>query len=93
MSTYIVVEFTPLDKEQLSRYSAMAAATVAEYGGEFVSKGTAETLNGENEYSHRAILHFADAGSAKEWYQSESYQRLIPIREQGMRNQFHLINA
>lgn len=93
MSTYIIVEFTPLDKDQLSRYSALAAATVAEYGGEFVSKGSAETLSGDSDYSHRAILHFAGVESAKAWYQSESYQKLIPIREQGMRNQFHLINA
>lgn len=93
MSTYIIVEFTPKDSEQLSRYSALAAQTVAEYGGEFIAKGVAETWHGKSEFSHRALLHFANADKATAWYQSDSYQQLIPIREKGMHNQFHIIKA
>ena len=91
MSALIIVDLTPIDTEQLSHYSAQAAATLVPFGGEFIAKGPIEVLHGEAAHSTKVVIQFPDRDSAAGWYASDAYQALIPIRNKGMNSQFHLL--
>jgi uncharacterized protein (DUF1330 family) len=39
----------------------------------------------------KAVIEFPDKESAINWYNSAAYQAIIPLREQGMHSQFHLV--
>jgi len=89
----VIVDLSPINKELLSDYSRQAVETLSSFGGEFIAKGMTESLHGEVQFKMKAVIQFPDNESARNWYQSEAYQKLIPIREKGMQSQFHLISA
>ena len=91
MASLIIVDLTPLDKEHLSHYSTMAAESLIPFGGEFLAKGTIESLHGESAYQIKAVIQFPDREHALNWYHSDVYQKIIPTRELGMESQFHLV--
>jgi uncharacterized protein (DUF1330 family) len=91
MTCLVIVDLTPTDKTQLSNYSAQAAETVAAYNGKFIAKGEVETLHGDAPHPVKVVIEFSDKESARNWYNSASYQALIPSRDKGMNSQFHLI--
>lgn len=95
MMAYVIVDLTPINKEKMQEYSAAAAATIAQYQGEFIAKGgitdLTETQTGINEFDTKVIIQFPDRDSAQAWYSSEAYQAIIPTRDLGMKSQFHLV--
>ncbi|MEH6552005.1 MAG: DUF1330 domain-containing protein [Pseudomonadales bacterium] len=91
MSTLIIVDLTPTDTQKLGAYSALAADTLKPYGGEFLAKGPIKALHGDARFSTKVVIQFPDRESAVNWYQSDAYQAIIPIRDQGMDSQFHLV--
>ncbi len=93
MPAYITVNFTPTDKEKLQQYGAAVPATLAKFDGEYLVKGVAEKLSGDNDYQMQVILAFPSKDQAAGWYNSPEYQALLPLRDAGMRSQFQLIGA
>lgn len=91
MTCFVIVDTTPLDKDRLGQYSAQAADTLIPYQGRFLAKGEVEVLHGEAPHSNKAVIAFPDKESARNWYHSEAYQALIPLRNEGMDSQFHLV--
>lgn len=91
MSALIIVDLTPTDTEQLTRYSAQAGATLVPFGGEFIAKGAIETLHGDSAFKIKVVIRFPDRDSALNWYKSDAYQEIIGIRDLGMNSQFHLV--
>ncbi|MGK0500586.1 MAG: hypothetical protein ACJAYG_002239 [Oceanicoccus sp.] len=91
MSALVIVDLNPTDKEKLSDYSSMAAATLTPFRGEFIAKGPIESLHGGADFKIKVVIEFPDRDSALAWYESEAYQKLIPTRNLGMVSQFHLV--
>jgi uncharacterized protein (DUF1330 family) len=91
MNSFVIVDLTPLDTEKLAQYSVLAAETLKPFKGEFIAKGIIKTLAGKSSHSIKAIIQFPDKESAKNWYASDAYQKIIPLRDQGMDSQFHLV--
>ncbi|MBC3911266.1 DUF1330 domain-containing protein [Undibacterium umbellatum] len=93
MPAYITVNFTPVDKEKMQQYGAAVPATLATYSGEYLVKGPAEQLLGNTGFQMQVILVFPTKELATGWYHSPEYQRLVPVRDAGMRSQFQLIGS
>jgi len=91
MRAYIIVDLTPTNPEKLQRYSAEASETIAAFGGQFLAKGPIEALHGDMPHKMKAIIEFKDRETAKNWYDSAAYQKLVPLRDEGMDSQFHLL--
>ncbi|MFT5690842.1 MAG: hypothetical protein ACI92E_000165 [Oceanicoccus sp.] len=91
MTAYIIVELTVKDNEKFQRYGASVPPTLAKYSGEVLAKGPVENLHGDFAYQVQVILAFPSREDAKGWYQSEDYQALIPLRDEGIDSQFQLI--
>jgi len=91
MSAFIIVDLTPSNTEYLAAYSAKAGAIVKAHGGEFLVKGSIESLHGDAAFTTKVVIQFPDRDSALNWYHSDAYQAIIPTRDQGMDSQFHLV--
>jgi len=91
MNALIIVDLTPTNKDKLAAYSAEAAKTLITYNGEFLSKGPINALHGESAFTTKVIIQFPSKENALNWYNSAEYQAIIPLREEGMISQFHLI--
>lgn len=91
MTNLVIFDLTPRDKTSLSEYSRLAAETLKPYNGRFIAKGEIETLCGETAHPMKAVIEFPDKESAQSWYNCSAYQAIIPLREQGMHCQVHLV--
>jgi uncharacterized protein (DUF1330 family) len=91
MSAYLVVDLTPKNTDKLQAYSAAAAETIAAFGGKFLAKGPFETFHGDALHKMKAIIEFPDSDAVHNWYNSDAYQALVALRDEGMDSQFHLL--
>jgi len=91
MTALVIVDLSPTDAERLSAYSSEAASTLVAFGGEFIAKGDIHVLHGESPFQKKVVIQFPSREKALDWYNSEAYQAIIPLRDSGMRSQFHLL--
>ena len=72
---YILVDSQVTDLEQFKNYGALAPATVAAAGGEYLARGgKSETLEGDWKPPRVTVLRFASYDAAKAFYDSAAYQ-------------------
>lgn len=82
MSALVFVNARIIDPDKFAQYGAAAGPTVAAHGGSFVLRGKFNAnLDGDSELSLGAVIRFPDAQAAKDWYASDAYQQIIPLRE------------
>jgi uncharacterized protein (DUF1330 family) len=83
MTAYFVVELDVRNMDAMAEYRAAVPATLAQYGGRFLTRGGAtELVEGGPEPKRIVILEFADASAVKRWYDSPEYQKILPARLQ-----------
>ena len=81
MPAYFVVELETTNASGMEPYRAAVPATIAQYGGRYLSRGSAtELIEGGPEPKRIVILEFSDAAAVKRWYQSPEYQKILPTR-------------
>lgn len=90
MSGYVVVNLSVLDSEKMAEYSAVAGPSIKKYGGEVLFKGKSEALSGALEYDMLVIVRFDSVDKAREWYNSDDYQAIIPTRNMAMKAVFSI---
>jgi uncharacterized protein (DUF1330 family) len=82
MTTLLMATIRPRDAAQMAAYGAAAAPTVAAFGGEFLYRAAfAGALLGQTDPHNAAVIRFADADTARAWFNSPAYQALAPLRE------------
>lgn len=91
MPAYVVVEFTPKDKDKLQQYGASVPSTLALHSGEVVARGPLEQLHGHCGHQMQVIIAFPSKEKATAWYHSAEYQAIVPLRDAGMDSQFQLV--
>lgn len=78
---YMIGQFDVHDPEAYVAYRSQTPQSIADYGGKFlVRAGRVETLEGEPPLPRIVVIEFPSFDQAKAWYESEGYQKLIPIR-------------
>ena len=81
MPTYFVAEIEITDASGYEPYRAAVPATIAQYGGRYLTRGSAvELVEGGPEPKRVVILEFPDTAAVKRWYDSPEYQKILPIR-------------
>ncbi len=79
---YVIGQFDIHDPEAYVDYRSQTPATIEKYGGRFlVRAGRLETLEGEAPLPRVVVIEFPSFEQAKAWYESDEYQKLIPIRQ------------
>jgi len=81
MAAYVLVDIDVHDPGRYEGYKALAAPTVALYGGRYLVRGgQVEVLEGEWPTARFVILEFPDVGRAKAWLESDEYRDARSIR-------------
>lgn len=70
------------DPQKYEEYTTRARALLAAAGAEPVAGGpVSETLAGTIHAAVAAVVRFPDARALEEWYRSDAYQALVPLRD------------
>lgn len=80
---YVVGHITVKDADKWQQYQARVPATLAPWGAELVFRGQkAAVFAGAMPHTDIVVIRFADAQAAENWFHSDAYQALLPLRAQ-----------
>ncbi len=84
MVAYLVCTMTIHDRETYRKYTALTPATLATYGGRFLTRGDlVETIEGGPVFAERMVLlEFPNREKALAWYNDADYQTAAIFRRQ-----------
>jgi uncharacterized protein (DUF1330 family) len=78
---YVVAEVAIHDPDAFAKdYAAKVAGTLEPYGGRFLTSGKLTALEGSVPQRF-VIIAFDSIEKARAWYDSQDYQKLVPIRQ------------
>ena len=80
VSAYVVANYTVTNPEGLESYGPHATASITRHGGEILAADfESEAIEGEPGHA-TVVIRFPDAASAKAWYSSHDYQKVVDRR-------------
>lgn len=83
MSAYLIVHATIKDMDKLQDYAGQATALVEAHGGRVVTRAqVTEVLTGSHDGEVCVITEFPDGDTLRNWYRSDDYQALVPLRRE-----------
>ena len=81
MAAYLIGHISIKDPEKWEAYVKGVAVSLEPYDATVLFRGKRfNTLAGEHSYSNAVAIQFPSQAMLQEWYQSENYQKLIPLR-------------
>lgn len=82
MAAYLVGHITVKDNELWQKYMAGVKESLAPFDSKVVFRGQLiRILAGDHEHDLAVVIEFTDQSALDNWYNSEKYQSLIPLRE------------
>jgi uncharacterized protein (DUF1330 family) len=81
MAAYVISEVETRDTAAMERYRALAAPSIAHYGGRYLVRGGAAKLKeGGPPPNVLVIVEFPSMARAQEWYASSEYGEALKER-------------
>jgi uncharacterized protein (DUF1330 family) len=81
MAAYVITQVDVSDEEKFKAYLKETPATIARHGGRYLARGGETILLEGNAKAARVVLiEFPSLQRAREWYDSEEYRRIKPLR-------------
>jgi uncharacterized protein (DUF1330 family) len=94
MAAYAIVNVEITDSVGFAEYRKLVPATIAAFGGRYLTRGGAmEVLEGGWVPHRLVVLEFPDVATIKAWYQSPQYQQLLEIRKRTATSDFIIIDG
>lgn len=93
MPAYVVVHATIFDHERFAKYAVESRRTIATFGGKVIARGEAQRLHGHLDHPWGAILEFPSKELAIQWFNSDPYQSLVPLRDATSKQSFAVYDA
>lgn len=85
MKAFFIANMIVKNPEKFQTYVAKAGESMQPYGGKPITKGKVSAcLAGEVDHDMVSIVSFPDQVSLDEWFDSETYQSLIPLRDEAV---------
>ena len=83
MSALLSVSVCIKDPKKFKEYISKAPATMEPFGAKKIGRGKVQdVLQGEVTHNLVALFEFPSKEAIEQWYHSESYQRLIALRDE-----------
>ena len=79
MTAYVIARINVTDPEDYQTYASQTVALAEKSGGRFLVKGGRQTQVEGNGPDRHVIIEFPDYDTALNWYNSDAYQRILPI--------------
>jgi uncharacterized protein (DUF1330 family) len=94
MAAYIISDLSTRDPDSLQIYRVHAAASIAQYGGRYISRGGAiETLEGDWRPEMIVVVEFPSMEQARAWYRSPEYAAALAVREKALARDLILVDG
>ena len=82
MSAYLIGQITVNDDDLWQQYVAGVQESLTPFAATIVFRGKrSAVLAGNNEHELVVIIEFSDQASLDNWFHSDKYQALIPLRD------------
>jgi uncharacterized protein (DUF1330 family) len=82
MASYLIGHITVKDEELWQRYVAGVQESLEPFKSSIVFRGAlVSVLAGKHEHDLVVVIEFHDQATIDDWYSSEKYQNLIPLRD------------
>ncbi len=82
MAAYLIGHITVKDPDQWKIYTVGVAKSLVPFGAEVLFRGKrVSVLSGEHAHQNSVVIKFPDQPTLQQWYHSQAYQELIPIRD------------
>lgn len=82
-TAYIIGNITVIDQDKWAEYRSKVPATLTAWEGELVFRGKqVQVLGGNYQHIDCVVIRFPNMDALNNWFNSDEYQALIPIREQ-----------
>lgn len=83
MNAFAIAIVTIKDPEKFADYGRKAGATMAPFGGQVLHRGKFNaSLTCGSTHTSAAVIGFPDSKALADWYASEAYQAIVPLRDQ-----------
>ena len=83
MAGYLVGHITVKNDKLWEQYVAGVTESIAPFDANVIFRGELDkVLAGEHEYDRVVVIEFSDISTLDQWFESEKYQSLIPLRDQ-----------
>ena len=82
MPAYLIGHITVNNPDKWKIYVAGVQKSLIPFEAEVVFRGKQATvLAGEHPHQHTVVIKFPDQPTLQQWYHSDTYQALIPLRD------------
>jgi len=82
MASYLVGHITVKDQELWQQYVSGVQESLLNFDSKIIFRGKlASVLAGKHDHDRVVVIEFPDQSTLDNWYSSEKYQALIPIRD------------
>jgi len=83
MSAYLIGQISMKDQDLWRQYVAGVTKSLLPFETKIIFRGKkSAVLAGTQEHDQVVVIEFADQNSLNNWFNSERYQSLIPLRDQ-----------
>ncbi|WP_119323130.1 DUF1330 domain-containing protein [Capsulimonas corticalis] len=94
MKGYVISEVEVLDEARAAEYRRLAEASIHEYGGRYLVRGSeAHVIEGEPNPRRVVIVEFLSLAAAREWYASEAYAEALRVRQTALDRQLTFVEG
>src|SRR5258708_17651999 len=93
MRSIIVNELTVTDPVRYKTYADQVPATLALFGGQYVSRGAPEAMLGEVPSPRIVGLDFPSLGRAMAWFHSPEFQNIRAIRNEASTSHVYFLGG
>lgn len=82
MASYLVGHITVKDDELWQKYVSGVQESLLPFDSKIIFRGKlVSVLTGKHEHDLVVVIEFPDQSTLDNWYSSEKYQALIPLRD------------
>jgi uncharacterized protein (DUF1330 family) len=94
MAAYVLAEIEITNPDGYKEYTASVPATIAQYGGKFLTRGGAvEVLEGDWPQRRRVLIEFPSMDAAKRWWNSPEYAKPQAMRRANSKGRLLLMEG
>lgn len=84
MSAFFIATISVKNPEKFTQYASQVGETFKPFGGALMTRGKVErVLAGDCNHDAAGVIKFDTIENLNNWYDSDAYQALIPLRNEG----------